>query len=56
MHIAHARGVTIGDSLANLFRRIGWNVEKEFYINDAGNQIRSSWGVSLCEVYATLRI
>lgn len=39
MHIAHARGVTIGDSLANLFRRIGWNVEKEFYINDAGNQI-----------------
>lgn len=39
MHIAHARGVTIGDSLANLFRRVGWNVEKEFYINDAGNQI-----------------
>lgn len=39
MHIAHARGVTIGDSLANLFKRIGWNTEKEFYINDAGNQI-----------------
>jgi arginyl-tRNA synthetase len=39
MHIAHARGVTIGDSLANLFRRIGWNTEKEFYINDAGTQI-----------------
>jgi len=39
MHIAHARGVVIGDSLANLFKRIGWTVEKEFYINDAGNQI-----------------
>ncbi|MEN2984735.1 MAG: arginine--tRNA ligase [Dictyoglomaceae bacterium] len=39
MHIAHARGVVIGDSLANLFRRIGWYAEKEFYINDAGNQI-----------------
>lgn len=39
MHIAHARGVTIGDSLANLFKRVGWKVEKEFYINDAGNQI-----------------
>ncbi len=39
MHIAHARGVVIGDSLANLFRRLGWNAEKEFYINDAGNQI-----------------
>lgn len=39
MHIAHARGVTIGDSLANLFKRLGWKVEKEFYINDAGNQI-----------------
>ncbi|HOJ92163.1 MAG TPA: arginine--tRNA ligase [Dictyoglomaceae bacterium] len=39
MHIAHARGVTIGDSLANLFKRIGWKVEKEFYINDAGTQI-----------------
>ncbi|MGB9857260.1 MAG: arginine--tRNA ligase [Dictyoglomaceae bacterium] len=39
MHIAHARGVVIGDSLANLFKRVGWKVEKEFYINDAGNQI-----------------
>lgn len=39
MHIAHARGVVIGDSLVNLFRRLGWNSEKEFYINDAGNQI-----------------
>jgi len=39
MHIAHARGVVIGDSLANLFRRVGWYAEKEFYINDAGNQI-----------------
>ncbi len=39
MHIAHARGVVIGDSLVNLFRRVEWNAEKEFYINDAGNQI-----------------
>ncbi len=39
MHIGNARGGAIGDSLAECFKFAGFNVEKEFYVNDAGNQI-----------------
>ncbi len=40
LHIGHARGAAIGDSLARLFLKKGWNVEKEYYVNNAGNQIQ----------------
>lgn len=39
MHIGHARGGLLGNALANLLKRCGFAVTKEFYINDYGNQI-----------------
>ena len=39
MHMGNARGGVLGDTLANVLRRDGWSVWKEFYVNDAGNQI-----------------
>ena len=39
MHIGHARGAILGDTLANLLKSVGHDVTKEYYINDAGNQI-----------------
>ena len=39
MHMGNARGGALGDTLSNVLSRAGWNVTKEFYINDAGAQI-----------------
>ena len=39
MHIGNARGGAIGDCLASLLEFAGYYVEREFYVNDAGNQI-----------------
>ena len=39
MHIGHARGAVLGDSICSLLQEIGHNVTREFYINDAGEQI-----------------
>lgn len=39
LHFGHGRGGIIGDVLGNVLRFVGHNVTKEFYINDAGNQI-----------------
>ena len=39
MHIGHCRGAVVGDALANLLSRAGYAVTKEYYINDAGNQV-----------------
>jgi arginyl-tRNA synthetase len=39
LHMGNARGGAIGDTLANILMRAGYSVEREFYINDAGNQI-----------------
>ncbi len=39
MHVGHGRGAVVGDSLANLLSARGYAVHKEYYINDAGNQI-----------------
>ena len=39
LHIGNARGGAIGDVIANIFTKAGWNVTKEFYLNDAGNQV-----------------
>jgi len=41
MHIGHGRGAVVGDVLARLFAAVGYDVEREYYINDAGNQIRT---------------
>ncbi|MEX3009212.1 arginine--tRNA ligase [Hoeflea sp. TYP-13] len=39
MHVGHCRGAVVGDSLANLLSFVGYDVTKEYYINDAGAQI-----------------
>ena len=39
MHIGHCRGAVVGDALANLLAKAGWDVTKEYYINDAGAQV-----------------
>lgn len=39
MHIGNARGGAIGDCLAEILTRVGYQVTREFYVNDAGNQI-----------------
>lgn len=40
LHFGHGRGGIIGDVLGNVLSFIGYSVEKEFYINDAGSQIQ----------------
>ncbi len=39
LHIGHARGAVIGDSLYRIAKRLGYKIVSEYYINDAGNQI-----------------
>ena len=39
MHIGHCRGAVVGDALANLLAKAGFEVTKEYYINDAGAQV-----------------
>ena len=39
MHIGNARGGVLGDALSSVLERAGYTVEREFYVNDAGNQI-----------------
>lgn len=46
MHIGNARGGALGDSLSSVLQYAGYEVEREFYVNDAGNQIEK-FGKSL---------
>ena len=39
MHVGHGRGAVVGDALANILSAVGHDVQREYYINDAGNQI-----------------
>ena len=39
MHVGHGRGAVVGDALANVLTATGQNVQREYYINDAGAQI-----------------
>ncbi|MED0735456.1 arginine--tRNA ligase [Aneurinibacillus thermoaerophilus] len=39
LHLGHARGAAFGDALCNVLEMAGYNVSREYYINDAGNQI-----------------
>lgn len=53
MHMGNARGGVLGDTLANILRRDGWDTWKEFYVNDAGNQI-NKFAVSIQARYLQL--
>ncbi len=39
LHVGHCRGAVVGDALANLLGKAGYEVTKEFYVNDAGAQV-----------------
>ncbi|MBB6283054.1 arginine--tRNA ligase [Geobacillus subterraneus] len=39
LHLGHARGAAVGDSLCNILAKAGFDVTREYYINDAGKQI-----------------
>lgn len=41
LHLGHARGASVGDSLCNVLDFAGYQVSREYYINDAGNQINN---------------
>ena len=41
LHVGHGRGAAVGSSLANLMKAAGYDVTREYYINDAGNQINN---------------
>ncbi|MEK4924663.1 arginine--tRNA ligase [Cytobacillus sp. FSL W7-1323] len=41
LHLGHARGAAVGDSLSNILAKAGYDVTREYYINDAGNQINN---------------
>ena len=53
MHIGNARGGVLGDALASVLEAAGYQVEREFYINDAGNQV-NKFGASLEARYLQL--
>jgi len=40
LHIGHGRGAAVGDSVARILRAMGYDVSTEYYINDAGRQMR----------------
>lgn len=46
LHMGNARGGALGDCLASVLKKAGYDVTREFYINDAGNQIEK-FGISL---------
>jgi arginyl-tRNA synthetase len=41
LHVGHGRGAAVGDSLARIMKAAGFDVEKEYYINDVGNQMNT---------------
>ena len=46
LHIGHGRGAATGDAVASVLQAAGYEVQREYYINDAGNQMRTL-GLSL---------
>jgi len=47
LHIGHGRGAAVGDAVASIMQAAGFDVQREYYVNDAGNQVatlgRSIW-------------
>ena len=40
LHVGHARGAVLGDAMSSILKEVGHKVDKEYYINDAGEQIK----------------
>ena len=41
LHLGHARGAALGDVICRLYKKAGYDVTREYYVNDAGNQINN---------------
>lgn len=50
LHLGHARGACYGASLAKIMQKAGYDVTREYYVNDAGNQM-NNLGISIKERY-----
>lgn len=53
LHLGHTRGAALGDSIANLYDKAGYEVTREYYVNDCGNQVEHL-GHSIRERYHEL--
>jgi arginyl-tRNA synthetase len=53
LHLGHGRGAAVGAALANLLRAAGYRVDREYYINDAGRQVKLL-GMSMFAAYQQL--
>ena len=54
IHLGHARGSCFGDSLANVLAFAGYDVTREYYVNDAGNQM-NNMALSIIERYKEIQ-
>jgi arginyl-tRNA synthetase len=53
LHVGHGRGAAVGDAVANILAFCGYDVQREYYINDSGRQIRTL-GLSVLLRYKAL--
>lgn len=53
LHVGHGRGAAVGDAVANILAFCGYDVQREYYINDSGRQIRTL-GLSVLLRYRAL--
>lgn len=53
LHVGHGRWAAVGDTLANVMEAVGYQVEREFYVNDYGNQM-ALFGASVAARYAQI--
>jgi len=53
LHVGHGRGAAVGDSVANILQFCGYDIQKEYYINDSGRQI-NTLGISVYLRYKEL--
>ncbi|MFH1137883.1 MAG: arginine--tRNA ligase [Pseudomonadota bacterium] len=54
LHVGHGRGAAIGDALARVLEAAGWEVRREYYVNDAGRQMRTLGRAVLYRYYQSL--
>ena len=53
LHLGHTRGAALGDAISNIYEKAGYEVTREYYVNDCGNQVRHL-GLSLLARYKEL--
>jgi arginyl-tRNA synthetase len=54
IHVGHGRGAVLGSALANILKAAGYSVEREYYVNDAGNQMEAFYRSLYCRYLQAL--